>query len=234
MKQFALIVCLLSIGFDGFSQTWRDSLKEARKHFMDQSYGKAYAAYQQTQKLAPKEIDLSLETAQAAYKAGNFQDAEKLFASSQWKKGNSSEKGKLNRCIGNTQMKQKQYEKAIQSYKKALRINSNDEAARYNLAQALRQLKKQQDKQQQQSTPPQKSQDQKNKPQPNNSNQQPNNSNQHQPARKENEGQRDSEISDEKAERLLDELMKKEIETKKKFEGSRASSNGSSKSRKDW
>lgn len=227
MKQFTLIVCLLAIGFDGFSQTWRDSLKEARKHFMDKSYAKAFAVYQQTQKLAPKKIDLSLEAAQAAYKAGNFQDAEKLFASSKWNKGSASEKGKLNRCIGNTQMKQKHYEKAIQSYKKALRINSNDEAARYNLAQALRQLKKQQEKQQQQSTPPQKSEDK-------NKNPQPNHSNQHQPARKENENQRDSEISNEKAERLLDELMKKEIETKKKFEGSRASSNAGSKSRKDW
>lgn len=231
MKQFALIVCLLAIGFDGFSQAWRDSLKEARMHFMDKAYGKAYALYQQTQKMAPKGIDLSLEIAQAAYKAGNFQDAEKLFASSKWRKGNSNEKAKLNRCIGNAQMKQKHFDKAIQSYKKALRINSKDEAARYNLAQALRELKKENQKKQSPSSP--QNSDEKNKPTPNKSHSK-SNSSANQPSHKENQEQQEGAISPEKANHLLDELMKKEIETKKKFEGMRSTSSVGSKSRKDW
>ncbi|TXI84111.1 MAG: tetratricopeptide repeat protein [Crocinitomicaceae bacterium] len=235
MKQVVLIGCFLAVGFVGFSQVWRDSLKEARKYFLNKEYSKSYAKYQLAQKYAPSEIDLSLEIAQAAYKAGKFQQAENLFSTRKSKTEVSTEKGKLNRLIGNAQMKQKQYQKAIQSYKRALRVNPTDDAARYNLAQALRQL--QTEKKQEKNAP------QKSAPQPPHSNQKQNSSNTVPPSnptrsnQKKQEGtarQEKSDLSPEKTERLLDELMKKEIATKKKFEGMRAATGNNSKSRKDW
>ncbi len=47
---------------------------------------------------------------------------------------------------GNVWLQKKKYEKAIESYKKALRNNPEDEEARYNLAIAMDKLKKQQKK----------------------------------------------------------------------------------------
>lgn len=235
MRQFVLIGSFLAIGFVGFSQAWRDSLKEARKHFLNKEYNKSYLKYQLAQKYAPSDIDFSMEIAQAAYKAGKFQQAEHLFSNRKMKAEAFAEKGNLNRLIGNSQMKQKLYQKAIQSYKKALRVNPKDEAARYNLAQALRQLNK--EKKQEQNTP------QNNAPQQPNSNQKQNPSNSTPPSNSAQSNQKNqsrtmmqdkSDMSPEKAERLLDELMKKEIATKKKFEGMRTASGSNSKSRKDW
>ena len=46
--------------------------------------------------------------------------------------------------IGNTMMKEKQYEKAVEAYKNSLRNSSKDDETRYNLALAQKMLKKQQ------------------------------------------------------------------------------------------
>ena len=50
--------------------------------------------------------------------------------------------------MGNVFMKNKEYEKAVEAYKEALRNNPKDEETRYNLALAKEMLKKQQDEQQ--------------------------------------------------------------------------------------
>lgn len=50
--------------------------------------------------------------------------------------------------MGNVFMKKKEYEKAVEAYKEALRSNPKDEETRYNLALAKEMLKKQQDEQQ--------------------------------------------------------------------------------------
>ena len=49
--------------------------------------------------------------------------------------------------MGNVYMKTKEYEKAVEAYKEALRNNPNDEETRYNLALAKEMLKKQQQEQ---------------------------------------------------------------------------------------
>jgi len=49
--------------------------------------------------------------------------------------------------MGNVFMKRKEYEKAVEAYKEALRNNPTDEETRYNLALAKEMLKKQQDEQ---------------------------------------------------------------------------------------
>ena len=51
--------------------------------------------------------------------------------------------------MGNVFMKRKEYEKAVEAYKEALRNNSKDEETRYNLALAKEMLKKEQDEQKQ-------------------------------------------------------------------------------------
>lgn len=69
--------------------------------------------------------------------------------------------------LGNCRLMQKEYQSAVDAYKKALKVNPKDEDTRYNLAYALNKLKEQQkkndknkDKQQQQKQDQKKQQEQ--------------------------------------------------------------------------
>ena len=61
------------------AQEWRDSLKVARNSYKKQEYVKALKYYQSAQKKAPNDVDLSDEMGQSAYKAREFEKAEKLI-----------------------------------------------------------------------------------------------------------------------------------------------------------
>ncbi|VAW15215.1 Aerotolerance protein BatC [hydrothermal vent metagenome] len=58
-----------------------------------------------------------------------------------------SDKHRAYHNMGNVFMKRKEYEKAVEAYKEALRNNPTDEETRYNLALAKELLKKEQDQQ---------------------------------------------------------------------------------------
>lgn len=243
MKIVTYIFFLFAFAQPIFAQEWRDTLREARKSFVNHNYEKSYKQYRSAQKLAPKQIDLSDEMGHAAYKAGKYQDAEKIFAKSSSNKGNASQKGNVHRQIGDAKMQQRKYDEAAESYKESLRNNPKDNKSRYNLTQALKKAKEQ--KQQQQK----EQQQNQNQCQNNQSNGKPNqksnpnqpNKNQSQPQskspsnpEKQQAESKTAKLSDKKTERMLDELVKKEMETKKKFDGVKGSGTGVKRTGKDW
>jgi Ca-activated chloride channel family protein len=245
MKIGTYIFFLLAFSQPIFGQEWRDTLREARQAYINHDYEKSYNQYRSAQKLAPKQIDLSDEIGHSAYKAGKYQDAEKIFAKSSSNKGNPAQKGNVHRQIGDAKMQQRKYEEAAESYKESLRNNPQDSKSRYNLTQALKKVKeqKQQQKEQQQKEQ-QQNQNQKNQVKDNSSQKSnPNqpNRNQAQPQSKspsnseKKQGENNSvKLSDKKTERMLDELVKKEMETKKKFDGVKGSGTGVKRTGKDW
>lgn len=266
MKIIVGIVLLLVTSPIIFGQEWRDSLREARKLYTQKNYEQSFRVYRSAQKLAPKEIDLSDEVGQSAYKAGKYEEAENIYGQSSSMKGSANQKGVNYRQIGNARMKQQKYAEAVESYKESLRNNPNDEDARYNLAEANRKLNQQKEQQKKQDQQDGKNQKDKNqdpsnpkKSNPKNSDQQdqpkysgqqkeqPNQQNGGKPGQKEqgkledqgksklkqSPGQKKTQLSDKKTERMLDELMRKEMETKRKFEGIK-SGEGFKKSGKDW
>ncbi len=257
MKTVIYILLLLIFSPELVGQEWRDTLMEARKSYTQHNYDKSFRLYRSAKKLAPKEIDLSDEVAQSAYKAGKYEQAEKIYGQSSSMKGSPNQRGSIHRQVGNAQMKQQKYTEAIESYKESLRNNPEDEYARYNLAEAIRKLKKQQ-QQQDQSNKNKKDpkdqdnpQDGKNQPEQKDGqkkNDQPEqkksgqegeqNQPQRQPSEQSSEQknssrQKKTKLSDKKTERMLDDLMKMEMETKKKFEGVK-STGTVKKSGKDW
>ena len=56
------------------------------------------------------------------------------------------DRAKIYHNIGNTLLKDKKVKESVESYKKALRLNPNDEATKYNLSYALNLLKNQNQK----------------------------------------------------------------------------------------
>ncbi len=107
--------------------------------------------------------------------------------------------------LGNTYLFQKKYDEAINAYKKALKINFNDEDTRYNLAYALKQRK---------------------------NNSSGGSNNQQQQQNKQQQQQNQTQISKEQSERLLQTLIQKEKELQSKKKEQPAG--GSAKSEKDW
>lgn len=142
------VVLLLSPIVIGQDDSWRDSLSVARKAYEDKDYGKALKYYESAQKKAPSDIDLSDEMAQSAYKAREFERAEKIYQQSSTGKKDKTKRGDNYHNLGNSRMRQEDYSGAVDAYKESLRNNPNDNRTRYNLSEAIRRLKDKQEKNQ--------------------------------------------------------------------------------------
>lgn len=217
-----------------WSQGWRDTLNLARNAYKSQEYDRALAYYEKAQKGAPQGVDLSSEMGQTAYKARKFDRAEELYKQAPNKKNSDSFHN-----LGNSKMKQKDYAGAIEAYKEALRINPKDDETRYNLSEAIRQ--QQQAQQQQQNQDKQQNNQQQNQQQQNqNQSQNQSQSQQSKPSQngqsQQGQGNQESQhgqLSNKAVDRMLNDLMKKEAETKQRMGGGARGKNQSN-SGKDW
>lgn len=217
MKYLYTILFVLVYSFS-FSQQWRDTLDDARKAYKQKKYSEALKLYRKVQKIAPKGIDLSSEIAQSAYKSRSYADAEKIYIKPSIGKLNKLKNAQKLHNIGNSRMKQQNYQGAIDSYKKSLRNNPNDNQTRYNLSEAIRKLKKQQNKDNPKSNPQSQNQPKTN-PKSNN--------------HTENKSQNQS-PNQKVVDRMLDKLSKQELETKRKLRGGNKGEQGQATTGKDW
>lgn len=237
-----------------YGQEWRDSLKVARAAYEKKNYQKALKYYQSAQKNAPDDIDLSDEMGQSAYKSGDFEKAEKIYQQNNQNKKSSKSKSRNYHNLGNSRMKQKNYQGAVEAYKESLRNNPDDEQTRYNLSEAKRQIKKEQQKKQQQnqnSSNKKNDQSQNKEGQSDKKGDQQNKGDKSDQKGQNGEGSKEDEnkqgnpkqgggskgkpsgkLSNKNVDKILDDLMKREAETKRRMYGSKGGYN--SKSGKDW
>jgi tetratricopeptide (TPR) repeat protein len=251
MKYFLLISLAVLFANYSCAQSWRDSLAQGKKQYEEGKYDKAYKSLVEAQKIAPEDIDLSKDIGNAAYRNGDYDMAEKAFRSVATNSEKPQESSKHWHNVGNSQLKRKDYQAAIESYKQALRDNPNNENARYNLAEAKRRLKKQQDQQKKQQE--KNEQENQNNDQNQNQDQQESKDGQDQKGDEKPGDQQDSQnqsqnsdqkngspksdaekLSSKKTERMLDDLLKKEMRTKRKAVGTKSSSSEEVESGKKW
>ncbi len=241
MKYLLLIATLFSLTFS-YGQQWRDSLQAARTAYENEEYIDALKYYQSAQKNAPENIDLSDEMAQSAYKARDFKKAEEIYKQSGTAKKDNIEKANNYHNIGNARMKNKDYSGAVESYKEALRNNPNDDQTRYNLSEAIRQLKQKQQQQQKDNKDNQDNKDKQDKKDDQNKDKQgekkDGDDQQGQDGKpKPDDGgsgqENKSQLPNKTVDRMLDKLMKQEAETKRKASGTKGGS-ATPKSGKDW
>lgn len=242
MRSSLLILVLFSSGVI-HSQQWRDSLDAARKAYKEEKYLDALKYYKSAQKNAPENIEFSDEIGQTAYKARQFDIAEKIYRQNASNKLSKQEKANNWHNAGNALMKKQNYSDAVEAYKESLRLNPADEETRYNLSEAIRQIKqaekkqqnrnKQNSNQQHQNQGQQGSQgEQDDKQQKGNQqkgNQGENNNSDNQDSQNDSQGQ----LTDQSVEKLLDKLTKEESETKRRLAPGGNKSKGN-KSGKDW
>ena len=139
------------------------AIREGNKQYQQRQYEKALPAYQKAIEQNPNSAIARYNLANARYRGGNLEEAEKSFDELIEKTAEKTykEKGFYNKGV--TLTKQKKLLESIEAYKNALKINPADEDARFNLQKALTELKKQSQNQEQKQ--PQQKQQQKQKQQ---------------------------------------------------------------------
>lgn len=247
MKSNACFLILLLCAFCGFSvygQDYQDTLNAARDAYNKGSYKQALKYYKSAERLAPKEVDLSQEVGQSAYKAGDFETAQRCFDKVASKSRSSKQRSRSHTNSGLSSMQREDYESTIESCKEALRNDPSNEDARQMLMEAKRLQKQKEEKEQQE-------QDKKDQKQDQNDGENQQQSGDGQKQKQDNQSQssksqdkkkdkssdskqpQEATLEDRQTERKLDELSKQDLEAKRRMNGSNGSKQGKG-SKNDW
>ena len=184
-------------------------VRQGNRLFMKHDYKGAEKAYLQALQQAPRNGRIRFNLGDTYMAENNQQEALKQFAEAAKTESNKTVKAMAFHNMGYIHHKNKDYGKAIDYYKEALRNNPNDEDTRYNLALAQKQKKdqqQQQQKQQQQQNSQQDKQDPK---------QDKNQQDQQQPPEQQPDK---SQMSQESTDQLLQLARQAENETRKKLQ----------------
>ncbi len=113
-------------------------------------YNEAEMAYRRALSKAPEKPEALYNLGNTHFQEQDFDEAKQRFFQTQKFAENKSSKHHAFHNLGNVFMKQKEYAKAVEAYKNALRNNPEDEETRYNYALAKELLEKEQEQQQHQ------------------------------------------------------------------------------------
>lgn len=154
---------LLLIGCSLFAQTEEEIEKEsakdlaestnltweANKEISEDNFLEAEKDYRRAISKSDKNAAAPFNLGNAYYNKETFSEAFGRFKEAGELADAKPDKHKAFHNMGNVFMKRKEYEKAVEAYKEALRNNPKDEETRYNLALAKEMLKKEEDEQKQ-------------------------------------------------------------------------------------
>jgi tetratricopeptide (TPR) repeat protein len=218
MKRLLLTILFSSAIFLGvFSQNEKKFIREGNKQYDEGNFAESEVQYRKALTKNPNSFKGKFNLGDAMYEQKNFAESGKLYNELTETNVGESEKSGAYYNLGNSYMSEKKYKESIEAYKNSLRLNPDDEDARYNLEYARKMLQQQQQQQQQNQDQNKEDQDKKDQ----NKDQQ---DNQQQP----------QQISKEDAKRMMEALKNNEKKTLQKLQEEKAKAAGSSGSDIDW
>lgn len=216
-----------------------DDARKANEAYRNGNYAEAVSLYKKAIDADPDNPKLYFNLASALAKEGQTEDAIRTFEQFKEMTDDPEQRSMADYNIGNILSNAQEWDKAVESYKKALRHMSADEDAKHNYELAV-QKKREQEQQQQQN---QNSDDQQNQQDQQQQNQQDNNQNrddnqnqqqqQQNRDQQQNEQQQPQQISKAEAEKILKALEQKEKELLKQFRKQKTESSKRT-NEKDW
>ncbi|MDR2362525.1 MAG: tetratricopeptide repeat protein [Prevotellaceae bacterium] len=238
LRGFLLFLLLPFWGLGGFSSAFaqapeRHDMRRGNKLYNQGEYNKAEVAYRHGKEKDSTAFGTQFNLADALYKQGKTEEAEKLFRSLTDTDANDARKAQVWHNLGNTQLQQKKYEESVKAYKQSLRLNPNDDETRANLAYAQEMLQKQQQDQPQNQDQQDNQQDQDQQQNQNNEDKQDEQP-QQQPQDKQDEQQQQQKISPQDAQRMLEAIQADEKETQDKVNKEKAKALRRQQIEKNW
>ena len=245
MKNWILILFVLSVSVVSFGQNERKHVRSGNKLFMEAvkdttkidsvKFSNAETEYRKALNKKPNDLLWNFNLADAIYKQQRYDEAAGKFAELAEKMETPEEKGRVLHNLGNSQLLNQKIDESIETYKKALRKNPTDLDTKYNLAYAQL-LKKQQEQQQQNQDQNQDKQDQNQDKQDQNQDQQnkDNKDQQNQDQQNQQQQPQQNKISKENAEQLLQVLQNDERQIQDKVKKIQAAQAKRARTEKEW
>ena len=194
------------------AQVWGDSLIKAQEFYKNKEFNKSNEIYSKAEVSSGEDLSFQKERAQSAYRSEDFDAANEAYELALRQETNSKKQSEILYNQGNTYCKRGEYEAAIDKYKAAILKNQNNQEAKYNLSQVLRQKNSQSSSQKEKQDQSESENNQKTK-------------------NRDTEKKQDFSLEKQVADRTLDELLKKAQATKRKLANQKTKS---SKNNKDW
>lgn len=197
----------------------RAEINKGNSEFDSRNYGNAESAYRQAIEKDPSLFAGKYNLGNALYRQDKMEEAARYYMESSTGERSAADQSRAFYNMGNALMKSEKYQEAVEAYKQALKLDTSDEDARYNLSYALQKLRKQQQQQQEkQKDDPNKDkqkQQQDQQQQQNEQKQQQNEQKQKQSGQQQEDKQEQKKMSKEEAERMLKALRNDEKELQK-------------------
>jgi Ca-activated chloride channel family protein len=234
MKYLFILIPLILLQFAVSGQNERKYVRQGNRYYMNGlrdttkidsvAFSKAETEYRKALDKKPDDLKWNFNLNNSLYKQKKLNDAATGYEQIARQLIDPKEKSGALHNLGNARLFQQQIDEAIDTYKKALRINPGDMETKYNLAYA-QQLKKQQQ---------QKNQDKnKDKDKDKDKDQQKQNKDQNKDQNKQQQ-QPPPKISKQNAEQLLQALQNDEKNIQDKVKKAQAVQVKSSRVEKDW
>ena len=211
--RYLLFVCA-AFSFLGVTaqKSYREHLRSGNRLYADSLYDKAEVEYRKALELDPNGSQALFNLGNALLYQDKAQEAMDQYVMAEKRENEKGNLAQIHHNMGVICQASKDYARAVEYYKQALRENSTDHETRYNLALAMKQLKEQQQQQQEQQQN-EEQQEQKEQEQQ----QQQNQEQQEQQQQQEHQAQEEEEnMSKENAEQLLESAMQDEKDVQEK------------------
>ena len=215
------------------AQSTRSLVNDGVKLYNEQKFSDAEVNFKKGVENAPENFEAKFNLGDAYYQQQRYDEAMKSYQSAMVDAKNDVDKSKIYYNVGNSLLKSQKLKESIGAYKEALKLNPNDQEAKYNLSYALNQLKNpNQDQQKNQDQNKDQNKDQKDQQDQNQQNQDQQKQDQKkQDQQQQSQEQKEQELTKKEAEKILNALKENEKDLQKqlrKVKGQKV------KTEKDW
>jgi len=223
-KVIMTILCLFLVHATLLGQEEREYIRKGNRLYKKSEYAGSEGMYRRAQAQDKSTYDSGFNLGDALYKQGRFGEAAEEFnRAASGSTDDSLKQAQSFYNLGNSLLKDQKFEESIKAYINSLMLDPENPEAKYNLAYAQDQLKKQEEQQQQKDQQQNDQQQDKNKQEEENKDDQKQKDDQQQDQKdQQGQDQQQQSISREDAKRLLDALSANEKETQEKVQRDKA------------
>lgn len=222
-KVIITALCLLLVSTSLSGQEEREYIRKGNRLYKKSEYAGSEGMYRRASAYDKPGGDSGFNLGSSLYKQGRFGEAAAEFsksAASSMADSLKQAEGLYN--LGNSLLKEQKFKESIDAYISSLKLNPANMAAKYNLAYAQDQLKKQEEQQQQQQNQDSNKDQQKDENKDNKDDQQDKEQQRNEDEKQQQQQEQQPSISREDAKRLLDAMAANEKDTQEKVQRDKA------------